>query len=618
MFTEIRLIIFLFIFSFSQLNAQLPSADSVLFKLYSEYEAETGGWSGWKLAKTPRGYEIYITEVSEGSEIISDPILFYSRSSGQYKPIPPIQRKTPITDREELKKLGMKLHFGDRYGFERCPFYGYPQWSWDVIQEYGRKQDLTDLELEGLSRAYQSYSQGYVWGANSMFQSNAKWPSRNFKIGDSLPKGNIDSFLYYTKLETETIQQLVERNPNYQVIVGTIKNKLANEYMDIALNLAEYGHFEPAVEYARKAEYGKDMLAYARHILDMAPSKALILTNGDNDTYPVWYLQLTEQYRTDVVVMNMSLMPLVHYCSMFTSGKSPFGAIKAEFFERNGSRFGVWAHPANDSCRSNGKSYTGDEFLDYYYSTLLKAEETAPSFPCRNIDVRYQDGTTGYRLNEYYTTGDLMLIDFIQTSGLPVYYTYPGESESKNWAGRTEKGNGWLINGIGQNSDLEQMTDWYLNKFKPVQPEPGRDYETDKTSTHFCSHYLGQIGQIISYAYDQNKTENIEKLTHLALHIFPDGKMHPSYSWSSVAMALLWSKNEQEAIQIIEYLKNYHHNREYPELVSSKSHPNEIPALDTLMNAGEQLITIQKWLDSANLYSEINQDIHQFLKNHPQ
>ena len=52
---------------------------------------------------------------------------------------------------------------------------------------------------------------------------------------------------------------------------------------------------------------------YARDVLEPLAPQAILLTNGDNDTFPLWYLQQVEGVRSDVAVVNLPLTNLDSY-----------------------------------------------------------------------------------------------------------------------------------------------------------------------------------------------------------------------------------------------------------------------------------------------------------------
>jgi hypothetical protein len=78
----------------------------------------------------------------------------------------------------------------------------------------------------------------------------------------------------------------------------------------LALGLGAVLLLVPAGEWAVNrgaCDYSRVRFAetYSRDVLETLPQDAILLTNGDNDSFPLWYLQQVEGIRRDVTVINL-------------------------------------------------------------------------------------------------------------------------------------------------------------------------------------------------------------------------------------------------------------------------------------------------------------------------
>jgi hypothetical protein len=99
----------------------------------------------------------------------------------------------------------------------------------------------------------------------------------------------------------------------WTAIIEALRQHLVRVHALVLVGVALFGLLLPAGIFAKLyhiEDRSGDYIAhdYAHNLLQSCDPNSILFTNGDNDTFPLWYLQEVEEVRTDVRVVNLSLL----------------------------------------------------------------------------------------------------------------------------------------------------------------------------------------------------------------------------------------------------------------------------------------------------------------------
>ncbi|MDX2248937.1 MAG: DUF2723 domain-containing protein [Bacteroidia bacterium] len=209
-------------------------------------------------------------------------------------------------------------------------------------------------------------------------------------------------------------------------------------------------------------------IEFAKNLLNSCEKNAILFTAGDNDTFPLWYIQEVEGFRTDVRVVNLELLISDWYIEQMTEPKNQSEALPITM---------------------DKKDYIGEKGLVIY------------GFPSRNISLPVQKDQLFARgvitEEEAQIAGDEMVWEFKSRGGSRNPYIFRKDSVIINML-RNIANDGWKRPVYFANtmppSSFVNLQDYFRMEGMAFRVLPIK--RTEETANDI---YFGRIGQDIMY-----------------------------------------------------------------------------------------------------------------------
>lgn len=415
--------------TFSQNHyTKYPSYETVVNRFFDDYSmTEDLKTFQLRFEKKPQGWYVVLSDYYDVTKELKNG-LFWDIKKEKFQKIDFSKKEKGVDDSEKRNAL---LDDWSKIHYNLCPFYGYPGWDKDVIAYYDTVKNLPDSIVYVLGRAYSSYASNLINNNSGLAEIKDQFVIPEGK--NSLTPEQLEKYRFYRHKAIDRFSEVLKMNPSYQTFVGGIDVKTANEYMVSFLDLRVYQNETEAQKEIKAGLYSDFYISVAKNYLNSCAKNAILFTNGDNDTYPLLYVQAQYGFRTDVLVVNISLLTTARYInslrdSVLTAPPYPMTLTPDEI---SGNKREVIM--LSDEFRSameiskvmdfihNDSNLMDYGTVKYYYS------------PTRTFNLSYGTGAIEWKPEgQYFFRNHLMMLDMLAVNAWkrPVYFANTMSNDS--------------------------------------------------------------------------------------------------------------------------------------------------------------------------------------------